>query len=178
MTHFRGNAWITFLLSLSIAIAGCTGRDRASRPSSASDAASAQAQAGDTSGTSGVTTADSASDAAAANPLKVLYFDFDRSEVRTEYRDALAQLAQLLASNSRLRLALEGHADERGSREYNIGLGERRAQSVRRVLLLSGTGEEQVSTVSYGEERPAVSGHDEEAWQLNRRVEIRVTVQQ
>jgi peptidoglycan-associated lipoprotein len=67
---------------------------------------------------------------------------------------------------------LEGHTDERGSREYNIGLGERRAQSVRRALLLQGASDAQLSTVSYGEERPAVAGHDEAAWSKNRRVEI------
>jgi peptidoglycan-associated lipoprotein len=67
---------------------------------------------------------------------------------------------------------LEGHTDERGSREYNIGLGERRAQAVRRSLLLQGATDAQISTVSYGAERPAVSGHDEAAWAKNRRVEI------
>ena len=69
-------------------------------------------------------------------------------------------------------MRLEGHTDERGSREYNIGLGERRAQSVRRALLLQGAADAQISTVSYGEERPAVPGHDEAAWAKNRRVEI------
>ena len=69
-------------------------------------------------------------------------------------------------------MRLEGHADERGSREYNIGLGERRAQSVRNVLLLQGGTSDQITTVSFGEERPAVIGSDEEAWSLNRRVEI------
>ena len=68
--------------------------------------------------------------------------------------------------------ASKAHTDERGSREYNIGLGERRAQAVRRALLLQGVAEAQISTVSYGEERPAVAGHDEAAWSKNRRVEI------
>jgi len=67
---------------------------------------------------------------------------------------------------------LEGSTDERGSREYNIGLGERRAQAVRRALLLQGVAESQITTVSYGEERPAVTGHSEDAWAKNRRVEI------
>ena len=72
----------------------------------------------------------------------------------------------------RPKVRLEGHTDERGSREYNIGLGERRAQAVRRALLLQGATDAQLSTVSYGEERPAVAGHDEAAWAKNRRVEI------
>jgi len=67
---------------------------------------------------------------------------------------------------------LEGHTDERGSREYNIGLGERRAQAVRRALMLQGASANQLSTVSYGEERPAATGSDEESWRLNRRVEL------
>jgi len=80
--------------------------------------------------------------------------------------------AKYLASHGSARVRLEGHTDERGSREYNIGLGERRAQAVRRALLLQGASEGQISTVSYGEERPAVPGHDEAAWAKNRRVEI------
>jgi peptidoglycan-associated lipoprotein len=71
---------------------------------------------------------------------------------------------------------LEGHADERGSREYNIALGDRRAQSVRRVLLFQGASTDQIETVSYGEEQPAMSGHTEEAWAKNRRVELIYTV--
>lgn len=174
MTSIRGNGWMTGFLVLSLAISGCAGRDRSGRPTAGGDTAGSQSQTGDTGAMNGAAT-DSAADAAARNRLSVLYFDFDRSDVRAEYQDPLARLAQQLASNSRSRATLEGHADERGSREYNIGLGERRAQSVRRTLLLGGASEEQVSTVSYGEERPAVSGHDEEAWQLNRRVEVQVT---
>lgn len=103
----------------------------------------------------------------------VVYFDFDQSELRPEYADLLSRHANRLASNSRLRVRLEGHADERGSREYNIGLGERRAQAVRRMLLIQGASAEQISTVSFGEERPAALGSDEEAYALNRRVEIK-----
>ncbi len=109
---------------------------------------------------------------AASAESRLLYFDFDSSEIRDEYRELLAAHARYLAANPSARLRLEGHADERGSREYNIGLGERRAQAVRNVLLLQGASAEQLSTVSYGEERPAVLGSDEEAWSLNRRVEL------
>jgi len=102
----------------------------------------------------------------------VVYFDFDQSELRSEYGDLLARHAQRLSNNARMRVRLEGHADERGSREYNIGLGERRAQAVRRMLLIQGATASQISTVSFGEERPAAMGSDEEAYALNRRVEI------
>lgn len=102
----------------------------------------------------------------------VVYFEFDRSEIQPQFNDMLAAHGQFLANNPQTRVRLEGHADERGTREYNIGLGERRAQAVRRILMLQGASADQISTVSYGEERPAVEGSDEEAYRLNRRVEI------
>ena len=102
----------------------------------------------------------------------IIYFDFDQSELRAEYGDLLSRHAGQLANNSRMRVRLEGHADERGSREYNIGLGERRSQAVRRMLLIQGASASQISTVSFGEERPASMGSDEESYALNRRVEI------
>ena len=103
---------------------------------------------------------------------RVIYFEFDLSDVSEDYLELLAAHGRYLAANEGARVRLEGHADERGSREYNIGLGERRSQSVRNVLLLQGASAGQLSTVSYGEERPAVLGSDEEAWTLNRRVEL------
>lgn len=108
----------------------------------------------------------------AAQENRVVYFEYDRFEVKPEYNAVLQAHARYLSSNPSARVRLEGHADERGSREYNIGLGERRSQAVRNVLLLQGTGSDQIATVSFGEERPAVIGSDEEAWSLNRRVEI------
>lgn len=105
----------------------------------------------------------------------IIYFDFDQSDLRPEYSDLLARHAANLSNNARSSVRLEGHTDERGSREYNIGLGERRSQSVRRLLLIQGATAEQISTVSFGEERPAAFGSDDEAHQLNRRVEIKYT---
>lgn len=103
----------------------------------------------------------------------VIYFEFDQSEVRPDDQATLERHANRLANDSRASIRLEGHADERGSREYNIGLGERRSQAVRRILLIQGAAAGQISTVSYGEERPAAFGSDEESWALNRRVEIK-----
>lgn len=105
----------------------------------------------------------------------IIYFDFDSSEVRAEDTDRVSRHAAQLRDNPSLRVRLEGHADERGSREYNIGLGERRAQAVRRLLLIQGAAATQISTVSFGEERPAADGSDEFAYEQNRRVEIRYT---
>lgn len=105
----------------------------------------------------------------------LIYFEFDQSDLSPEYADLLARHAARLSNSSRTKVRLEGHADERGSREYNIGLGERRAQAVRRMLLIQGATAEQISTVSFGEERPAAMGSDEESYALNRRVEIKYT---
>jgi peptidoglycan-associated lipoprotein len=102
----------------------------------------------------------------------VIYFDYDKAEIKSEYVSVIAAHAKFLNGNVNRKIRLEGHTDERGSREYNIGLGERRAQQVRRALMLQGVTEAQVTTVSYGEERPAASGSDEEAYGKNRRVEI------
>ena len=107
-------------------------------------------------------------------PMKmVIYFDFDQSDLKAEYADTLARHARKLSNSSRTKVRLEGHADERGSREYNIGLGERRSQAVRRMLLIQGASSKQISTVSFGEERPASRGSDEASYAQNRRVEIK-----
>lgn len=102
----------------------------------------------------------------------IVYFDFDASDIRPEFNEMLAAHGSFLTANPSAHVRLEGHADETGSREYNIGLGERRAQAVRRILLLQGASDSQLTTVSYGEERPAALGSDEESYSLNRRVEL------
>jgi peptidoglycan-associated lipoprotein len=103
---------------------------------------------------------------------RVIYFAYDSSEVAEEDRPLVEMHASFLAANPSVKVSLEGHADERGAREYNIGLGEHRAQAVQRMLELQGVAPDQISTVSYGEEKPAVEGHDESAWAMNRRVEL------
>jgi len=101
-----------------------------------------------------------------------VYFAFDSSDLSSEAQSTVREHAEFLISNPDMSVRLEGHTDERGTREYNIGLGERRAQAVARVLLSRGVSSEQFEIVSYGEERPAVLGSNEEAWAKNRRVEI------
>jgi len=103
---------------------------------------------------------------------RVIYFDYDSSEILAEDQETVTAHATYLASNPGQMVTLEGHTDERGSREYNIALGERRAQSVQRVFELQGVSPDQITVVSYGEEKPAAEGHSETAWRLNRRVEI------
>jgi peptidoglycan-associated lipoprotein len=164
---------LAVVLAVSLAVAGC-------KPKVKPDA-NAGANSSQNSGT-GATGADAANTseegADAPGPLegllakRTIYFDFDSSEIRGEGTDIVAAHAKYLSKTGGMKIRLEGHTDERGSREYNIGLGERRAQAVRRALLLQGAAEGQISTVSYGEERPAAAGSDEAAWAKNRRVEI------
>ena len=103
---------------------------------------------------------------------RTIYFEFDSSDVPESERATIEAHARYLSEHAGALLTLEGHADERGSREYNIALGERRAEAVRKLMTLLGAADPQIRTISYGEERPAADGHDESAWGLNRRVEI------
>ena len=110
--------------------------------------------------------------ARAALQTTVFYFDFDIAEFRQADRDVLTYHGRDLAANSSKRVRLEGHADERGTREYNLALGERRANSIMNFLVVNGAARSQIETVSYGEERPADRGTSEAAHQANRRVEV------
>lgn len=103
---------------------------------------------------------------------KIIYFDFDSSEIRADYVDVVAAHGDYLAANPSVTTTIEGHTDERGSREYNIALGERRANAVKRSLMAQGASDSQIVTVSYGEERPADPGLHEAAWDQNRRAEL------
>lgn len=103
----------------------------------------------------------------------VFYFDFDRSVVQQEGFSDLEAHARFLSRNPSVSVRLEGHADERGSREYNMALGERRANAVERLLVVNGAAANQIEAISYGEERPAVVGSHEGAWAQNRRVELK-----
>jgi peptidoglycan-associated lipoprotein len=164
------------VLVVAIALAACG--TPPPKPSSGRDAELAGAQAGGAGANNAAAAPSSVADEEVEGPKegmltkRLIYFDFDSAEIRGEGTDVVAAHARYLAGHQDARVRLEGHTDERGSREYNIGLGERRAQSVRRALLLQGATAQQISTVSYGEEKPAVPGHDEAAWAKDRRVEI------
>lgn len=115
---------------------------------------------------------DPASVAGRAPAERVIYFDYDKAELRAEYLDIVAQHGRFLAQNPDGRVRLEGHTDERGTREYNIALGESRAKTIARMLQLQGVDLEQTRTVSYGEELPVDDAHNNDAWSKNRRVNI------
>src|ERR1700738_1913238 len=172
---------IALLLAGAALLSGCPKKHNVIEPPSAGSQVS-----GSTQGDEGASTSSRALNgdagtqgangmgADATGPLarKVIYFDFDKSEIKPEFADIVAAHARNLTSHPNLKMKLEGNTDERGTREYNIGLGERRAQAVRRALMLQGVAESQLATVSFGAERPAVEGDDESAWAKNRRVEL------
>jgi peptidoglycan-associated lipoprotein len=167
---------IILMVAAALASGGCSSNKPKPGPSSSREVGNGA----DSSGASGdaANAGAAGSDEEAPGPQtgllakRVIYFDFDSSEIKGEGNDVVSAHAKYLASHAGTRVRLEGNTDARGSREYNIGLGERRAQAVRRALLLQGSTEPQLSTVSYGAERPAVAGNDEAAWAKNRRVEI------
>ena len=103
---------------------------------------------------------------------KIVYFDYNSIEIHDDSLPLISFAAEALATNPTIQIRLEGHADERGTREYNLALGERRAQSVRELIMLQGVNDNQIDVVSYGEEKPVVVGSDEQSWQQNRRVEL------
>lgn len=102
-----------------------------------------------------------------------VYFDFDRYEIKEEYRGLIEAHAKYLRDHKARTIALEGNADERGSREYNLALGQKRAEAVRKAMSLLGVADSQMEAVSFGEEKPRAQGHDEAAWAENRRTDIR-----
>ena len=143
-----------------------TGTPAGSAPStpSATQAAAPQSQ---------VTTVNVDRSAAAAGAQRIVYFDFDSFVVKDEFRPVIEGNAKRLSANRSQRVTVEGHTDERGGREYNLALGQKRAESVTKALALLGVNESQMEAVSFGEERPAAAGSDEAAWAKNRRAEIK-----
>jgi peptidoglycan-associated lipoprotein len=157
-----------------VALAGC-----ASQPQEAMPAPGTQGAATSTTGAQGIGTGPGSSmgQQAKAGPQsayknRVVLFDFNRSVVKSEYYPLLRRQADYLNGHHNVRIMLEGYADERGTREYNIGLGARRAAAVRKFLLLQGVDKDQIKTISYGEAYPADPAHNKAAWAKNRRVVV------
>ena len=127
-----------------------------------------------TQGTGTIPTTKLAPEKDPANPLskRVIYFDYDKDAVKPEFASLVQAHAAFLSQNRNRKIRLEGHADERGSREYNMALGQRRADAVRKATAVLGVGNDRMETISFGEDKPRSNGHDEAAWSQNRRVEI------
>jgi len=165
---------IILMVAMALTSAGCSSKKPKPGPSSSTEVGADSSGANSDAANAGAVGSDDETAGPQTGLLakRVIYFDFDSSEIKGEGNDVVAAHAKYLASHASTRVRLEGNTDARGSREYNIGLGERRAQAVRRALMLQGVTENQITTVSYGEERPAVQGSDESAYSKNRRVEL------
>lgn len=172
---------LLFILSLTGLLFGCSSEKVKQEPVTVEDLTDpAGASSADADPAAQTYAADDGSSAAfnelndPQSPLsvRVIYFDYDSNEIQSDYRPVIEAHAAHLIRNPDTSITLEGHADERGSREYNLALGEQRAQSVRQQMALLGVAVNRISIISYGEERPAVDGHDESSWQQNRRVEL------
>ena len=161
-----------------LALAGCSSPVKLDEPPVETrnpNAGGAGAGAGGaTSGTSQSQVGNVDLSANAASTLgKVVYFDFDSFVVKDEYRPIVDGYSKQLSTDRKKRVVVEGHTDERGGREYNLALGQKRAEAVAKSLTLLGVQDAQVESVSYGKERPAATGSDEAAWAKNRRAELR-----
>ncbi len=177
--------WIMGALFVAL-VAGCSSNPQQSAPvEERSPTAAPEAGTGATTsgaGTSGVTGTPGAGAASSAtSPLRdpnnilskrAVYFDFDSSAVKDDYRPLIEAHARWLQSHRDARVTIQGNTDERGSREYNIALGQRRADAVRQMMRVLGAQDQQIETVSFGKEKPRNPGHDEAAWAENRRADI------
>lgn len=168
--------WVSLIFSLWL-LGGCSSTPNGDDQADVYD----QSMGADGSHRGASTSAANAGEAWQGDPLenpnsllatRVIYFDLDQSTVSADYLDVISSHADYLAANPMVVVRLEGHADERGTREYNLGLGENRANAVRSLMMAQGVSDNQLVVVSYGEERPTAYEHNEEAWALNRRVEL------
>ena len=167
-------------MALSLVLAGCGSDVKLDQPAEGSSTAAgagaggAQGQgAGQSSVTQVQADASAADKAGPVGVAKVIYFDYDSYTVKPDYQSVVDQHARFLQSRPNARLVLEGNTDQRGSREYNLALGQKRAEAVRRALTLVGASDNQIEAVSFGKEKPAVEGNSEDAYAKNRRVEFR-----
>lgn len=168
MKSYQRSLGLAFVLA---AMVGCSSNDTKDTSGSAADDAAAAAAA-EQAAAEQAAADKAAAEAEAAILDTVFYFDFDQSVLKSDSRVALTAWAERLKAAPR-NVRLEGHADERGTREYNMALGERRANAVRDFMVLQGVESSSIEVVSYGEERPAKYGSSETSWAANRRVELK-----
>ena len=163
---------------LCVAMIGCASGGGSSDEAATTEPAveDAQTQAVPASPDVNVVTEEQEQVAVVANPLldqTLVYFAYDRAEIRPEFKGVLNAHGEFLRANPAARMVLAGHCDERGTVEYNLALGERRAETVKRYLIVQGVNPRQLETVSFGEERPAMLGSSQSSWSKNRRTEIK-----
>ena len=185
MRHFLNS--VVFSLFFAVTLAGCSSNvklddvpveDRSASTRQVDNAAAAAAAAGAATAAANRSVApvqiggSDASITGPANTAKIIYFDFDSYLVKPEFQNVVELHARYLIANKSRKMAIEGHTDERGGREYNLALGQKRAEAVRRALGLLGVTDSQIEAVSFGKEKPAASGLDDASMTKNRRAEI------
>lgn len=166
---------LTSVVAFGLVLGGCAGKSTKNAGTGASSGSGiTTGSASDTSGAGTPVGGSTGSDDTSGLALtqRTVYFAFDSSDIDSAGQAVIARFAKYLVAHPTAKLRLEGHADERGTREYNVGLGERRGNAVQAALIAGGASAAQIAVVSYGEERAADPGHDEAAWAKNRRVEI------
>ena len=172
----RTSAVLFSTLALSALLSACASQSalESTDMSSPDSAASSPARPGQPGAVARVNApSGKASVAMDGGPVKgTIYFDYDQYDIQPQYRPLIESHARFLRQRPQTKMTLQGHGDERGSREYNLALGQKRSEAVRKMLLLQGVRDGQVEAISFGEEKPAASGHDESAYSQNRRSEF------
>jgi peptidoglycan-associated lipoprotein len=172
---------VAAMLAMAALLAGCASDVKLDKPgdvpvetrnTAPTPGADANAKAANQSSVASVDLSKSEAAQMMANLPKLIYFDFDSFVVKDEFRPLVEAHARYLQQNRNARMTIQGNTDERGSREYNIALGQKRADAVKRMMVLLGATDTQIETTSFGEERPKNPGHDESAWAENRRDDI------
>ena len=172
---------VALYVALAALAAGCASQE-AKRDAPVTDRSSSVAPPTGTTAPSTATRPSTSSPSVAGNPLRdpsnilskrSVYFDFDSNAVKDEYRGLVQAHSKYLTDRRDSRVRIEGNTDERGSREYNLALGQRRAESVKRAMTVLGVSDGRIETTSYGEEKPVATGHDESSWAQNRRADIK-----
>ena len=179
MTALKTLAWLALPAVILFGCQSTPDQAAATKPDAAKSAkpdASATTKPDAGAGAGAITPIDGATDGAgkptdkaAAAMKNTIYFDFDQFDIKPEFRETVLAHAAYLSKNPSASISIEGHCDERGTPEYNIGLGDRRANAVRQLLKLQGIADKQIATISFGELRPVAMGHDEDSWWQNRR---------
>jgi len=179
----QAQANLLLAAAVMLALAGCASKkpaategaaieERSSAPASASDGKSSGAGKDDVVSRSMGDDGDGSGDVAGAPSARQIFFDLDQYTVKPEYQGVVQATAEFLKSKPKVRIIIQGNTDERGSREYNLSLGQKRAEAVRKALGVFGIGEDRIETVSFGEEKPMAECHDESCWSKNRRADI------
>jgi len=167
---------LALYVAIAVVAAACASKETNTQaPVAESKPIPSTAAGGGTSTTTGVTPSNVKA-SGLNDPLlakRGVYFDFDSNAVKDEYRGMIQAHSRYLADNQDKKVRIEGNCDERGSREYNLALGQRRAEAVKKIMVVLGVADGRIETISYGEEKPVAMGHDEAAWAQNRRADIK-----